>query len=536
MANVMFKRGTQAKFDALTSYTDGVFYLTEDTRRLFVGTEDGKAIPLCETIQFVASLPSTTDAIKGQVYYITTENILCIYDGSSWTQINPDTRIEKIADTVEVADNVATVLTTLTDNWGSTKAGLKTSFGIKGGSGIKVTEETDNIITIAGTTYSLSADVANGTATISLAGEGVDEGSDPVKITQGTGVLITKDASGNIVVGADVSAINTTYTLSKQEHDGKADTGIDVLLKDNEGSTVSRVEIDPGVKVKNVKGEFEDTVAKLESGIFNLDVYSSEAIDQLMMGLNAMTYKGTIGSKSANTKTLPSTASAGDTYLVNNDGSVFKVGTVDAHDGDLIIAMGEETNGVIPQGSLTWEVVPAGNDIDSQYTFKNIGNGVQLSETQGTDTNARGNLTFEAGNAGVSVDVTGTGANTNVAVSHKTVTTTETKSADVVQNPGDVIIVPIVTDVNYDDFGHVTEVVTQNTTFKDTDTVVTESTYAASAASNKATVTNTLLLKDEENGTAGQVAGSFSVESKNSQLTVAATGSNIEIDFIWGSF
>ena len=533
MANVMFKRGTQAGFDALTSYTDGVFYLTEDTRRLFVGTEGGKAIPLCETIQFVASLPSSSDAIKGQVYYITTENILCIYNGTTWTQINPDTKTAAIKDTVTVADNVASIVTTLTDNWGDSS--LKSTLKVKGGTGIKIDKDGDDTVTIAGTTYALNSSVASGTATINLVGEGVDAGTDPVKIKQGSGVLIT--GTGNeIQIAVDTDSVDTTYTLEGRYHDGSSSTGFDVVLKDNDEQTISTVKYDPEIKVKNIEGEYVSVGAKLKSGIIDLDVYSSETIDSLMMGLNSMTYKGTVGSKSVNTKTLPTTASAGDTYLVNNDGSVLKVNGADANDGDLIIAMGTEVNGEIPANSLTWEIVPAGNDIDSQYQFKNIGNGIQLSESQGTDTNPRGNLTFEGGNSGVTVAVTGEGSNANVAISHKAVTTTDTNATAKVQLPGETIVIPVVTDVNYDDFGHVTEVVTQSTTFKDTDTTIESSTYSVSANANKATVSNRLKLVDEENTFKKNVDGTFSLESKNSQLTVAATGSNIEIDFVWGSF
>jgi len=37
MANVLFKRGAQANLPSSTSAVDGVFYLTTDTNRLYVG-------------------------------------------------------------------------------------------------------------------------------------------------------------------------------------------------------------------------------------------------------------------------------------------------------------------------------------------------------------------------------------------------------------------------------------------------------------------------------------------------------------------
>ena len=94
MANVLFKRGLQNALP--TTGLDGCFYLTTDTHRLYVG-QDGAVVPVNEgivTVDNVASLPSHTnpDATKaGNFYYATAENILCIYNGQKWVQLNPNT-------------------------------------------------------------------------------------------------------------------------------------------------------------------------------------------------------------------------------------------------------------------------------------------------------------------------------------------------------------------------------------------------------------------------------------------------------------
>ena len=104
MANVMFKRGTQnsiAKYLATgaSQAVDGAFYLTSDTNRLYVGKDiDGngniKAVPVNQgviTVDSISKLPSKTAIESGQFYYATLENVLCVYSGTQWVQINPDT-------------------------------------------------------------------------------------------------------------------------------------------------------------------------------------------------------------------------------------------------------------------------------------------------------------------------------------------------------------------------------------------------------------------------------------------------------------
>jgi len=110
--NIGFKRGLAANLPSQA--TDGIFYLTTDTNRLYVGqgtslVELNKSITIVDS---VSDLPTTTSststAIKGsevevgQFYYVksgassVSGNILAvcsaITNGNiSWTQVNPDT-------------------------------------------------------------------------------------------------------------------------------------------------------------------------------------------------------------------------------------------------------------------------------------------------------------------------------------------------------------------------------------------------------------------------------------------------------------
>jgi len=48
--NVMFRKGTQASFNNLTQKTNGTFYLTTDSHRLYVGGANNEAFLLNQTV------------------------------------------------------------------------------------------------------------------------------------------------------------------------------------------------------------------------------------------------------------------------------------------------------------------------------------------------------------------------------------------------------------------------------------------------------------------------------------------------------
>ena len=109
MANPMIKflRGSQSSFENIAksgNYDDGVFYLTTDTNRLYVGKGDKTPSLLNQTVQIVAnvqSLPAT--AHQNDFYYCTGENILAVYKDGSWTQINNDTHNKSVDVSATVA-------------------------------------------------------------------------------------------------------------------------------------------------------------------------------------------------------------------------------------------------------------------------------------------------------------------------------------------------------------------------------------------------------------------------------------------------
>lgn len=94
--NLKFLRGLQASLP--TAGTDGYFYLTTDTHRLFTSI-DGKVVPVNEGVTTVANLDALTSvagANAGDFFYCTAENILCVFNGQTFVQINPDTGVTSV--------------------------------------------------------------------------------------------------------------------------------------------------------------------------------------------------------------------------------------------------------------------------------------------------------------------------------------------------------------------------------------------------------------------------------------------------------
>ena len=133
--NVLFKRGPQANVP-LSSATDGVFYLTEDTHRLYVG-QGTQAVLLNQTVEILANVDAlttataawTTDAIKAahvkDFVYLQQENILATYinsttAGYTWQQINPDTdtQITGVEFSIATNSNTSNVYEVITTQQG----------------------------------------------------------------------------------------------------------------------------------------------------------------------------------------------------------------------------------------------------------------------------------------------------------------------------------------------------------------------------------------------------------------------------------
>ena len=530
MANVGFKLGTQAKVDALlktpgTSVVEGSFYLTSDTHRLYIGqkaaAEDTNAqlFPVNEgviTVANVADLPNVSEADKpvyaGRFYYVTNGNILCVYSGKSWVQINTNT------DTTISSHSYSIDGGTITDKIGlSSGANKDARFTVTGANGVQFTG-TGTTLTITGDKYSLSSTVASNKATVKLDSANTTNDTSVV-LAGGDNVTITQDADTKEVT------IKSNDTKLASLTGAAAAEGFIVTGNNSDGSKATAATINPQIKV----GKTTQPVAKFINGTATLDVYSTKDIDDKMKALNAMVYKGTLGKKGT-VQALPTTnICIGDTYLAAED---VTINEHTVHTGSLIIARGtEDASGFITTETLVWDIVESTKDSDTQYKFQTIAGGIKLHASTGPDA---GQLVINGGtDVAVASASSDASLNQTLTVNHKAVTRADSADTALSQTKNASTDVTVITGVTTSATGHVTGVKTKKITLVDSNTELTSVSNSVTATSNIATVTSTV------KGTLGtgaetKATGAFTVASTS--MTVTGSNNQVNIDLTWGTF
>lgn len=531
MANVGFKLGTQAKVDALlktpgTSVVEGSFYLTSDTHRLYIGQKatasdtNAQLFPVNEgviTVANVSDLPNVSESDKsvyaGRFYYITNGNILCVYNGKSWVQINANT------DTVIDSHSYSIDGGEITDNIHLSNGKTQNAtFTVTGANGVQISG-TGTTLTITGDKYSLSSTVASNKATVKLDSANTTNDTSVV-LAGGDNVTITQDAgTKEVTIKSNNTKLNSLTGKAVAE-------GFTIEGNNSDGSKATAAIINPQIKV----GKTTQPVAKFVNGTATLDVYSTKDIDDKMKALNAMVYKGTLGKNGAVTALPTSNICIGDTYLAAENVTINEH-TVYA--GSLIIARGtEDASGFITTETLVWDIVESTKDADTQYNFQAIEGGIKLHSST-TGGNA-GQLVINGG-TDVSVSTGKTDATTDqtLTVNHKAVARADSADADLSQTKNSTTDVTVITGVTTSETGHVTGVKTQKIKLVDSNTTLKSISNAVTATSNIATVTSTV------KGTLGAGAetsatGTFKVASTS--MTVTGSSNQVNIDLTWGTF
>lgn len=587
MANVLFKRGNHANLPAKNAATDGVFYLTEDTHRLYVGqgtelVELNKSIEVVDTIN---DLP-TTGVEVGQFYYVKgpnagadnthNGNILAVVVETSpsvrWVQVNPDTntdtgynynssltvgtagqgtidttnnRIEytitlssmhknpgggttaasegdltakfyvNSSDINQITQNVAVAVGSSVVSGNSTTINTSgngssgSGFTITGGDNVTLTGDSANAVTISAkdTTYTLgsaenstavtltpntgSATSVNFAAGTNMSVSGATAGtityshatvtrtdptattataSDGATITVVDGV--TTDAQGHVTAVATktVTAKDTTYTADSISADSSGNLSFGIKASP---SNATSTKVANGVLFNSI------TVDGTTNTVYNQgnlgSFYSADKVDELIAGLNAMTYKGTVGGTGATVASLPTTnVELGDTYMVGEADA----GIQGSRPGDLLIATGtEDSDGHITAATLDWALVPAGNDPDTTYTFS-VANDGTISATPSTNSSSHVTIAQIAGSNPITTSVSGSTITINHANSGVTAGTKgDNSSITAALGYSGTFVVPKVT---VDAKGHVTAIDEQTLTLPASD----NTTYSISAVQN----------------------------------------------------
>lgn len=564
--NINFLLGTQSNLEkyiaGTTSAADGTFYLTNDTHRLYIGTSEGKAVPVNEGVITVASLEALAkipNPHAGEFYYVTAENILCVYNGSTWVQINNNSN-SFIVDsnlTVTAANNVATVTKQYIYNDNTVAEKVTTPWHVAGVDGIKVTADDDtDTITLTGVLNDkFTVSVDNNKAIFSLHDTFGRSKDFSVKSTDGR-ISVKKDEENGIVIGV-LDMYNTGIDIVN----GSAD-GFTVHVSDGKG-TVSG-SFSPTITV-GTESTTKQTL-KFVNGNADLPVYTKAEIDSLQLALNAMTYRGLVAGSAdsaqniqAWTTVMNAKAQIGDTYLFALNTTFTPSGSTKSTTrsaGSLVIARGiEDSTGFIPAGQVIWDYVEATNDTDTRYEFNGQASTsttdgyIQLLSTlygyQGGATALGKKLIFTNGTeikANVTVDADG---NTTVQFNHDThnaenTQETQSQGAAYYRSGGDVSYadtqITTIKGITVNAQGHVTGFTTNTVTLKDTNATVAQVALsgAVSNAGAKATLTSLVQLNDGSGSTMTEKTGAM--EFTTGTLQYSMNGKALNIDLVWGSF
>lgn len=583
-AKVGFLTGAQSSIDTMLSKganagaKHGYFYLTKDSHRLYVGNSDGSISAVNEgvqTVTYLSDLPTLQTAADkvaytGRFFYVQYKdsaagqvdsniaNILCVYNGSAWVQINANTDTHINSNTYTTSTTGATA--TITNAIGSTDGGSVTGkFEIVTAGGLKIakTAGATNSITLTGDKFTLAAgDGAAGEVKLNLTSANGQAGSSvTLKADPSTTVLTRTD---NVITLS--GRVNASLTVANA---ATGETGFTVTVKDNQGKTVTG-SYDPVIKY----GSKAQSSTKLVDGVFNINAYNKEEIDQLMRDLNAMEYRGTVGvngtAATSWAELLKLPQKIGYTYLFS---SPITVNSAEHTAGTLAIARGTEYTaadlaagtitkaelvGTINPTTLTWDFVESTNDIDTTYKLYTAAEGVgfKLRDSSGGN---KGQIKY-AGAGGLTVSQSLQGgvdisenkpAENVITITHNTVKRTDTKTnPDKIklssQTPethlNDTITIPVITGIKTNDQGHVTGVNTVNYELNDTATVITGMTSSASANADGSVALKTKVTATSSSGKDMVQNGTATATIKSSSLTLGASGSSVSIDMTWGEF
>lgn len=504
MANVSFKRGLSTALSNIT-VEDGVFYLTTDTNRLYVG-QGSKLAELNQSVTTYATwadMEANAPKQEGQFYYAIQENVLACYLSNShkWQQINPDhndnddtyisslsvgsadksengklkytitvgqkTKHQGKAETTvtpnitgqleissedlnAIASNIAVGIKTDAITGNENGIVLKTTGGgadadtniaIVGGDNVNISRSGNGkTITIkstdTNTTYDLLSNAGNANITlhgsdnadrtVSFVGaqqievSGANEREIAIKhknstVTAGNYNSSTKITNNKFTVPSftvdqqgHITSASTNELTIPASHDTK--TSIKSVSAGNDGrisivyaqdAAEHTVSSNAELYYKITVDDKTDTIIKNQGSLGTF--YSSSKVDELIRqaaaNMNAMTYKGVVASDTfAN---AVAGAQKGDTYKANGQ---IVIGSQTAKTGDLIIYKGNDLADGKAPANTDFDIIPSGDEIDSQFALSGSNNAIVLTNT--TSKNTAGSVSVSGSN-GISAQVAG---------------------------------------------------------------------------------------------------------------------------------
>lgn len=484
MANVKFLRGTLDKFNGLTSYTPGAFYLVMDGQgkpgRLYYGVSESLCSPVNQGITTVKTLPPANANNAGSFYYIEGDNILAISNGKGWIQANTDTYLDVDNSLLKVysnVDNNVTIEENIQDTRGNT---VTFSHNIIGSDNIKVdVDKTDSKVvklSLNGVDYSLALGL-EGDNKLNLKLNNGTKAKNTLAINAGDGVNFKKVSDTEYTISADSKV--ETFTGSAANNDSGFSFNITGGAVQNGTLTT---EINPQIKV----GANGDIASGFENSVATLNVYTIPEIDAKLRTLNAMVFRGLIVSITDKTFTFSvggnpkfSTADLqiGDTFKYKGDDTLYDSNIVKT--GDIFIASGtEDENGKITPVSLTWTYIPSADEplVEIGDTLTNNFKGFQIN--RGDEQLLR--FTIEgASDGGIDVSaIKNEEAGTKViSLSHKVDTKENLPADSKTQTTNTAFEIAVNNVISTDSHGHVLQLAPTTYTLTDTHAEITNANH-----------------------------------------------------------
>lgn len=580
--------------------TEGTVYITTDegSQNMFIDI-GGSRIRL-NKFMIVDSIPgSVPDPKEGVMYYGKTGNILAYHNGDSWVQINSQRLFQSYLATFNSsAENVGeagtgvrvtsvispdgknasdvekrgTAWQVISGQTATTKIQVadSTTTSITGdivnGADrditvpvIKVTSANTDTTTTFKVTDGAGASDANNVGSFKLVGTNETKGYNALGVYEETSAAPTTAMTVNVtggrlnVVGGNTASINTALVGITPVFDANGNFKVNVEHQDGTNATTVG-SIQPKVTVgvdenKRITSYFKNGEALL-NGVYTADETDAaiEALEKLIeenvRAAQAMQYKGVLSTLQYKLPTA--NVAIGDTYVVDkasfNQTSITFNGpngsqTEHVEVGDMFIAYGTEgSNGYITSESLLWHYISAGNDTIADYR-------VAISSTEfSVSSYLNGDLLDHLGSIKVGNQLKGTvskDATTEapiLTIGHADITVAATPATGTAKNIiGNNDTFTVVTGVTIGENGHVTNYTTTTYTVKcglnDDESKTTTAAYADTTYSG-ATVTPHI---EDYNGNKAEAPFTVTTTTKGA-LKVSASGNNVNIDLVWGTF
>ena len=613
MANVGFRQGPQSNVDTIISAgkgaINGSFYLTNDSHRLYIGAASDSQpgeytlYAVNEGVENVASLTDLLNrnwdadakkAAAGRFYYIEDRNVLAIFNGKDFIQINvdTDTSIKNVEFSGTKAQAGESIDIQQVITWGDRNTESTSKIQLVTDNGLTcetVMLEDKNAqgevirrypkVTISGDSYSFSqVTIPEGKNEFTLALQsenGVSTG-DPLKFKGAGGVHFSMDADGNIIVASD-----DTQILEDSLKVENTATGLKISLTDSKGINTSTAFWSPFIMYGQADDEAGRSKAQFSQGTAKLDIYTADEIDQLLKDLNGMTYKGTLGDSGSYATQIVFNGTVGQ---IVRDGNALpcrigdmivlaestEVNGKKYAPGTIVICRStsgsEMVNGEIDPNNLTFDIIDAIENTDTTYVLQSLtsAHGVQL-----VDKNliSAGYLVFEQGKAKktltdnngntTTVDVTGlnvhvdsqnTTGKTTIVIYHEAIARTD--EAGTKAQSAESFKFTAIESVETDDTGHVSKVVTKEVTVYDTANDVSENAFNTSVFSQngknvgvvKSPITSTnkyTSATDAKSDAFVLVSESLAIgndDTNPDQLGGTSNKQGLSIEMVWGTF